>query len=203
MYPCVHLRGGRRLTASLTVLLVASFALAAAMPAWADPPPWAPAHGARAKGKGRGGHVAYAIPPGIAKGTCQRKHMSSELAGGALGAAVGGLLGSQVGSGSGQLAATAAGTLLGALVGSSIGRDMDTLDHYCVAKTLEYAPQGRMIEWQNPDNNAHYTVTPTKTYERQGRYCREYQTKVIVGNKVQETYGTACRQPDGSWKIVN
>lgn len=34
-------------------------------------------------------------------------------------------------------------------------------------------------------------------------YCREYQRNVTVGNRIQESYGTACRQPDGAWKIVD
>jgi hypothetical protein len=34
-------------------------------------------------------------------------------------------------------------------------------------------------------------------------YCREYQRDVVVGGQRQESYGTACRQPDGAWKIVN
>lgn len=34
-------------------------------------------------------------------------------------------------------------------------------------------------------------------------YCREYQRQVVVGGHVQESYGTACRQPDGAWKIVS
>lgn len=33
-------------------------------------------------------------------------------------------------------------------------------------------------------------------------YCREYQTQTVVGGQVQPSYGTACQQPDGSWKIV-
>ena len=33
-------------------------------------------------------------------------------------------------------------------------------------------------------------------------YCREYQRRVTIGGKVQDSYGTACLQPDGSWKVV-
>lgn len=33
-------------------------------------------------------------------------------------------------------------------------------------------------------------------------YCREYTQRVNIGNHVEESYGTACQQPDGSWKIV-
>jgi hypothetical protein len=32
--------------------------------------------------------------------------------------------------------------------------------------------------------------------------CREFQQTITVGGQTQEAYGTACRQSDGSWKIV-
>lgn len=35
------------------------------------------------------------------------------------------------------------------------------------------------------------------------RYCREYQAKTLIGNRTQNSYGTACMQPDGSWEIIN
>lgn len=34
-------------------------------------------------------------------------------------------------------------------------------------------------------------------------YCREYTEKLKVGNRMEEGYGTACMQPDGSWKRVS
>jgi hypothetical protein len=34
-------------------------------------------------------------------------------------------------------------------------------------------------------------------------YCREFQTQTMVGGQPQPSYGTACQQPDGSWKIVS
>lgn len=36
---------------------------------------------------------------------------------------------------------------------------------------------------------------------RDGRYCREYTQQVLVGGRVQESYGTACMQPDGDWQL--
>jgi hypothetical protein len=36
-----------------------------------------------------------------------------------------------------------------------------------------------------------------------GQYCREYQSTVIVGGRPQPGYGTACLQPDGSWRVVD
>jgi hypothetical protein len=31
--------------------------------------------------------------------------------------------------------------------------------------------------------------------------CREFNTPVTVGGQQQQAYGTACLQPDGSWRI--
>jgi hypothetical protein len=33
-------------------------------------------------------------------------------------------------------------------------------------------------------------------------YCREYQSTMTVGGQQIASYGTACQQPDGSWRIV-
>lgn len=35
-----------------------------------------------------------------------------------------------------------------------------------------------------------------------GRYCREYQSNVVIGGVPRSSYGTACLQPDGVWRIV-
>lgn len=40
-------------------------------------------------------------------------------------------------------------------------------------------------------------------YSRDGRQCREYQSTAMVGGRPQPVYGTACLEPDGSWRIVN
>jgi hypothetical protein len=32
--------------------------------------------------------------------------------------------------------------------------------------------------------------------------CREYRTTTAIGTQLQEVIGTACRQADGSWRIV-
>ncbi|NTU76325.1 MAG: hypothetical protein HGA90_00670 [Alphaproteobacteria bacterium] len=32
-------------------------------------------------------------------------------------------------------------------------------------------------------------------------YCREFTQQVRIDGRLQESYGTACLQSDGSWKI--
>ncbi len=119
-----------------------------------------------------------------------------------LGGITGGVLGSHIGRGAGRTAAIVGGAVLGSMVGGSVGRYMDDVDRLYVARTLETVPSGRVTAWQNPDSRASYEVEPVRTYQRtDGRYCREYQTRALVGGQWQQTYGTACRQPDGSWEL--
>lgn len=124
------------------------------------------------------------------------------LIGGLIGAALGGALGSNIGKGNGQLAATAATALLGFVVGGNVGRYMDQADQLQTAQVLETAPSNETVAWVNPDTQARYEVTPVRTYESGGRYCREYTTQAAIGGRLQEVYGTACRQPDGSWEAL-
>ena len=122
------------------------------------------------------------------------------------GAAAGGLLGAQIGHGKGQLAATAAGALIGALIGSEIGRSMDEVDRMRAEQAYNQAttaPVGQTIAWENPNTGNYGTVTPTREGTKNtGEYCREFQQTVTIGGQTQQGYGMACRQPDGSWRIV-
>ena len=124
-----------------------------------------------------------------------------------LGAAAGAIAGSQVGSGKGRTTAVAVGTLLGSLAGSSVGKSLDKIDmlhlQQTQQKTLENSPSGQTSTWKNPDSGNSGTITPQPARQTaQGVYCREYQQTITVGGRTEEAYGEACRQPDGTWKIV-
>lgn len=145
----------------------------------------------------------------VALGACETFSGAGnkELIGGGGGAVLGGLAGSQVGSGSGRLWATGAGVLLGALAGSSVGRSLDKAD-MAYANQASYqahnAPIGQAISWNNPDSGNYGTVTPVRDgRDASGAYCREYQQTIYVGGKQENGYGTACKQANGSWKIVS
>ncbi len=64
------------------------------------------------------------------------------------------------------------------------------------------APVGRTITWN--DGGAGGSVVVTRDGRDQaGRYCREYRHTVTVAGRQQQAWGTACRQPDGDWQIVD
>lgn len=125
--------------------------------------------------------------------------------GGLGGAAAGGLLGAALGGGAKGIAA---GAILGGLLGGAIGDRLDAADRRAANRAahqaLETAPSGVSTTWRNPDSGHAGAIMPTRTYQAaDGTYCREYQQTVIVGGQEQQSFGTACRQPDGQWKIVN
>ncbi|CCQ73991.1 RT0821/Lpp0805 family surface protein [Magnetospira sp. QH-2] len=125
-----------------------------------------------------------------------------------LGAGLGALAGSQIGGGKGNMAAIAVGTLAGAWLGGNVGSKLDEVDRMKMQGTtqsaLEYNKAGTTSSWSNPDSGHEGTITPTRTYSSSAKEdCREYRTTVTIDGRVEEAYGTACRQPDGSWQVIN
>ncbi len=123
------------------------------------------------------------------------------------GAIGGGVIGHNIGKGAGQTTATIAGTLLGGVLGNSIGGSLDRADmmmyHDTSQRALETAQPGQTLPWKNAQTGNSGSVTPKAYYKNaDGDYCREYTQSIVVGGKKQDAFGTACRQPDGSWKII-
>jgi surface antigen len=127
----------------------------------------------------------------------------NERSGAIVGGVIGGLLGSQVGDGDGRTAAIVAGTLIGASIGGAVGRNMDENDRARTVYTLENSRTGVTTEWRNPDTGHQYQMTPTKTYQAEAGPCREYTMVARIDGRNETVYGTACRQPDGSSRVVS
>jgi surface antigen len=143
----------------------------------------------------------------LAAGCADWQQHPKTAGGTVVGAGTGALIGAQMGSGTGKLATIAIGTLIGSVIGSEVGKSLDRADQLemerTTQKTLETTPTGQASAWRNPDTGNQGTVTPVHTYiGADGQNCREYQQKITVGGRSQQGYGTACRQADGSWKIV-
>ncbi|MBI2318290.1 MAG: glycine zipper 2TM domain-containing protein, partial [Betaproteobacteria bacterium] len=183
-------------------LLAATACLLATVPwpAYADPPPWAPAHGWRKK------HDAYYTgyagkkwerDYGIVAGRCDRQAI-----GAVLGATVGGVIGSQVGKGSGKTVATVLGAVIGGVIGAEIGRDLDGADRGCLGHALELAEDRERVTWVNSGTGVTYVLSPIRGYKRDGRICREFSLKMTAGRKDGTGRGVACQAGDGTWQIA-
>lgn len=151
--------------------------------------------------------LATALLAALLVAGCVTDGNRKQVAGTLLGAGLGGWAGSKVGGGKGQLAAVAIGALGGALIGGSIGESLDRADQLYAERAQNRAHDARLgetVTWSNSDSGNSGAVTPTRegTQAATGAYCREYQTTITVDGSQQSAYGTACQQPDGSWRMI-
>src|SRR5262249_47839362 len=147
--------------------------------------------------------VALVLLIAIATTGCSTVQENPKTAiGGLGGAAFGGLIAAAAGGGGPAIAgAVIGGALLGGLVGNMLDQRDKRMQAEAAQKAMESTPSGKPVAWNKPDSGHPGTGTPVRTYQSNGQYCREYQTTVTIDNKQEKGYGTACRQPDGSWKI--
>lgn len=147
-----------------------------------------------------------------------------------MGAALGGYVGSTIGKGDGRLAATGAGVFVGGLIGNSIGSSMDrahssyggggafyspsySYERYEPNYVAPPAPLPPRVIYVEPQI-VEYRRVPTPVYVEEGylgspppepdepsRHCREFTQKIKIDGRIQESYGTACLRPDGTWQI--
>ena len=163
------------------------------------PPPWAPAHGYRKKHGGGG----YAFPAGLMDGrsapACSTARPWAAWSAPRPAA-------SRVAVRQGERQARGDRARHARRLRDRPGgrRNLTRVEETCFSQTFEHVPDRETIVWNNQQQGAQYQVQPLRTAETDnGLYCREYQAKATVGGKVSSTYGTACRQPDGSWKLMN
>jgi surface antigen len=94
------------------------------------------------------------------------------------------------------------------VLGQVDGAQLNNTEQQATMETFQYALEKNKTDqaaaWVNPDTQASGSVVPVRTYQNeQGQNCREYVTTITVDGQEVQGYGTACRQPDGTWMIVS
>lgn len=181
------------------------------------PPPWAPAHGWRRKHEGDDERYAMnddeyivdeqsgvravvhggsaTVDVGIGSGSCNRKTVGTILGG-----LIGGAIGNRAGDSRNREITTVLGAVIGGVVGHKIGRSMDQADQHCTGQVLEQAPDNHTVRWADEAGKGEYRVTPERTYQSDGRYCRDYITEYQGQNGIERETSSACRTQDGAWR---
>lgn len=93
--------------------------------------------------------------------------------------------------------------------GKALSRSDDVYAERSAQLALEYDKDGMPRPWTNPETGTNGTVTPTRTYQENRTYCREFAQTIQIrerGSKdikgqADAKNGVACRQPDGKWKF--
>jgi surface antigen len=167
-------------------------------------------------GQPRGPYGNYNTPPQQAYSqgggyTGCAPDQDREVIGTLLGGIVGGIIGNQFGRGRGRTAATVAGVVLGGIAGNAITRDRWCSDRRADAYYYNYAyydafdtpSYGRRYEWRNNYSGNWGYVEPIGYTDYQGYDdCREFSQTIYIDGRPQYGRGVACRQRDGSWRIV-
>lgn len=122
---------------------------------------------------------------------------------GTLAGAVGGAaLGSAFGQGSGKVAAIAAGALIGGFLGNQIGARLSQQDQqYYYQSQYQALETGRPQTWQSP-TGVYGQVQTGPSYVVNNSQCREYTNTIYIDGRPEVARGTACRNPDGTWRPV-
>lgn len=124
-----------------------------------------------------------------------------------LGGIAGGVVGSQIGSGSGRTAATVAGVVIGGLIGNQIGASLDEQEriaaHNAEYQALEYGAAGAPVSWRGDRRGYYGEVIPGEPYRTSTGDCRDYTHTIYVDGRPQVARGTACRNPDGTWRMIS
>lgn len=101
------------------------------------------------------------------------------------------------------------GTLLwtGSVFGQEVGELMAP-EQLAMSDTIQYAlennPSNQSSDWVNPDTGNSGGIVPVRTFtDGQRGPCREFISTIVIGGEQQQGYGTACRQPDGTWQLVS
>lgn len=165
---------------------------------YANPPPWAPAHGWRKKNDPY--YVGYSGKKwgkdyGVIEGVCQW-----ETIGTVLGGVTGGAIGGSVAKKGDRAVAIIIGAAIGAIIGNRIGKSIDDNDRGCIGHALELGRDRKTIHWTNPNNHLDYEVTPLRGFSANGQKCREYELAIIDNGERNISTEKACRSANATWK---
>lgn len=113
------------------------------------------------------------------------------------------VIGSPVGTGSGE---PTVGAVEGGLMGADVGQSLNDAEREIALKAeyeaLEYGRAGQPTLWQAKRGENRGEIKVGTTYQVNRLDCREYTHNVWIGGRLRVIKGTACRQPDGAWRIV-
>jgi len=70
-------------------------------------------------------------------------------------------------------------------------------------RALEHSRSGTVVKWVDPDRGLRATFSPKPAFSSpSGEICREFTQTVAIAGLAQDAFGTACRQADGSWRLL-
>lgn len=95
------------------------------------------------------------------------------------------------------------GGLIGGDLGQGMGRHAKREALEAEYKALETAMAGQPIAWGNSGSGTGGHVVAAQPYRVGSQNCRQYAQTIDGGPARRSARGTACRNADGSWTLLN
>ena len=163
----------------------------------AKPPPWAPAHGYRAKhGPFYVGYTGrqWGHDYGILDGRCNTDEILAVV-----GAVTGGIVGGKIASPENRAVGILVGAVLGGVVGAQIGDRLDDSDRACMGHSLELARTGQTVRWTNPTTGLSYQLKPVSDL---ADGCRQFELARKDDGRSNPARLRACSRDFGTWSFT-
>ena len=206
-----------RLSRALIPALAAAAVLSWQIPAYADPPDWAPAYGERdhdedgddarrddrpyyGSHRDHGGHHGYHGYGGDDwdddYGVVHGGRCNTDAVLGVAGAVTGAIIGNRTAAPQNRGVATIFGAIAGGIIGSAVGDAIDDRDRACIGQSLELVDIGRPVVWVNPYSRVAWRLVPVRNISRQ---CREFDLRRRYNGRIGHKRVVACRRARGDW----
>lgn len=138
---------------------------------------------------------------------CEQQRQGNTAGGAIVGALAGGLLGNAISRGPQRGAGTAVGAIFGGLLGASIGNNLNCEQRsYAIDANYRGFEAGRphaRYDWRDPRGEAYGYVQVGDYYQDRGLRCTTYTQEIWVHGRPETARGRACRQPDGTWRMIS
>jgi len=137
---------------------------------------------------------------------CVRQRQNNTAGGLIIGAIAGGILGNAVSRGPQRGPGTALGAVLGGAVGAGIGSNLSCEDRGYVYRTyyngFEAGRPHARYDWRRGDLYGYMQVGEYYRGPR-GYRCATYTQEIFVNGRPEVAQGHACRQPNGTWALID
>ena len=78
--------------------------------------------------------------------------------------------------------------------------DMEML-RSAARNVLNYGPDGEAKRWENKETGAKGVLTPLRSFEQDGMFCRQLEAFNEVGGASGRSVFIFCQQEDDTWRI--
>jgi surface antigen len=94
----------------------------------------------------------------------------------------------------------------GGIIGGEFGSALSTKDRQTALnaeyKSLEYGKANEAVDWIGDGGVVSGTVKAAQPYRVGSQDCRQYSHEISLSGTSKSVRGTACRNNDGSWSLL-